>query len=209
MTSQPEAEPQGGPSSMRWITVLGLSLTCGACSGAPLNSDAIRARYGSYSVDVIAQSATQRVAVLRSGFETEAICRTLALTHFADPIPAELLSTHERIVAGGSIGETIRNAGFVVTKRDSFYFKLSAGALFEQLSRQTVAQTTPLLAQIYRLSASTAKKSIPYAVIIEIYHPDYRSLEGQDMISRGAIAALDPSYRTAVESLSALWGDEY
>jgi hypothetical protein len=204
MTAKLGSAPVVGASSVRFCVVLVLALTCWTGWASPLNSDAIRARYGSYSVVVISQSTTQRVAALRSGFASDSICRTLALTQFAVPVAAELLPAHQRILAGASIGETIRNAGFVVTKSDPIYFQLSSWELFEQLAQHTVPRNAPLLAQIYRIGATTAEKHIPYAVIIEIYHPDYRSLEEQETIGNDAIDALDPTYRVALDSLNTL-----
>jgi hypothetical protein len=193
---------------MRGLITLIAPLICLNIQAAPLNSDAIRDRYGSYSVDVIAQSSTQRVAALRSGFEPNVICRTLAFTQFKTPVAKELQQIHNQILDGSSIGETIRKNGFEVIKRDQKYFQITSGNLFDRLSRNTVPKGALLLAQIYRISASSTSSEHPYAVIIEIYHPDYRPpLESTASIE--SLKEWNPEYRNAIQTLELRWREAY
>ena len=82
-----------------------------------LNSDAIKASFGSYGVEVIDQAAGTRVANLYSGHGADKVCRTLAVTEFTQPIDESLLESHKAIVAGASIGATLRAAGFTINKK--------------------------------------------------------------------------------------------
>ena len=62
-----------------------------------LNSDAIKASFGSYGVEVIDQAAGTRVANLYSGHGADKVCRTLAVTEFTQPIDPSLMRSHEEI----------------------------------------------------------------------------------------------------------------
>ena len=82
-----------------------------------LNSDAIKATFGSYGVEVISQSESTRVANLYSLSGDAKICRTLAVTEFVLPMDTTLTEAHRLIRAGGSIGATLRSAGFTINKK--------------------------------------------------------------------------------------------
>ena len=82
-----------------------------------LNSDAIKATFGSYGVEVISQSESTRVANLYSLSGDAKICRTLAVTEFVLPMDPALTEAHRLIRAGGSIGATLRSAGFTINKK--------------------------------------------------------------------------------------------
>ena len=75
-----------------------------------LNSDAIKATFGSYGVEIIYQAAGTRVANLYSGQAGNKIVRTLAVTEFVEPIDNTLLQSHQEIMSGASIGATLRAA---------------------------------------------------------------------------------------------------
>ena len=77
-----------------------------------LNSDVIRERFGSYGVEVLSQSDEIRVANLFSGEANSKVSRTLAVTVFVLPRDSRLDASDQVIRAGGSIGASLRNAGF-------------------------------------------------------------------------------------------------
>ena len=82
-----------------------------------LNSDVIRERFGSYGVEVLSQNDELRVANLFSGEGNSKVSRTLAVTMFVLPRDSRLDASDQVIRAGGSIGASLRKAGFVVDKR--------------------------------------------------------------------------------------------
>ena len=67
-----------------------------------VNSERIKARFGSYHVRVLHQDASTRLASLCSRHDDSDICRTLAVTRFASPIPATLAEADALIRQGDS-----------------------------------------------------------------------------------------------------------
>lgn len=137
----------------------------------PLNSDAIKATFGSYGVEVIDQAAGTRVANLYSEHGADKVCRTLAVTEFMQPVDESLLESHKAIVAGASIGATLRAAGFTINKKLLIKTEVPANDSFVALANGTTTVGTPLFTKVYALFAESSNSSIPYAVIAEAYHP--------------------------------------
>ena len=138
-----------------------------------LNSDAIKATFGSYGVDVINQSESTRVANLYSLSGDAKICRTLAVTEFILPTDPALTEAHRLIRAGGSIGATLRSAGFNINKKLLIKTETAAGDEFVSLSHGSVLVGSPLYTKVYALFAQQDDRQIPYAVIAEAYHPEH------------------------------------
>lgn len=103
--------------------------------------------------------------------------RTLALVHFNLSNVEAVPISHARIVAGASIGETLRSAGYPVTKRHIGAINLAA------ITRHAVQahfdlgrQNNDIAAHRYILDIDVAGKRLAYATIVELYHPDYLNL---------------------------------
>ena len=139
---------------------------------SPLNSDLIRQRFGNYQVDVLRQSETSRVANLYSVKSGTQICRTLAVTHFVEPVDTALIGADKKIRSGQSIGATLRAQGFEVSKRLLVATEGTTGAKFEALAPD-VAPGTILSIKVYVLKASDPSLHADYAVIAEAYHPEH------------------------------------
>ena len=138
-----------------------------------LNSDAIKATFGTYGVDVINQSESTRVANLYSLSDDAKICRTLAVTEFVLPTDPALTEAHRLIRAGGSIGATLRSAGFTINKKLLIRTETVAGDEFVSLTHGSVLLGAPLYTKVYALFAQQDGLQIPYAVIAEAYHPEH------------------------------------
>ena len=138
-----------------------------------LNSDAIKATFGSYGVEVINQSESTRVANLYSLSGDAKICRTLAVTEFVLPMDPTLKEAHRLIKAGGSIGATLRAAGYSINKKLLIKTETAAGAEFVSLTHGSVLAGVPLYTKVYALFAQQGNRQIPYAVIAEAYHPEH------------------------------------
>lgn len=138
-----------------------------------LNSDAIKATFGSYGVEVISQSEYTRVANLYSVSGDAKICRTLAVTEFVLPMDPSLKEAHRLIRAGGSIGATLRSAGFNINKKRLIKTETAAGDEFVRLTHGSVLKGAPLYTKVYALFAQQGSRQIPYAVIAEAYHPEH------------------------------------
>ena len=138
-----------------------------------LNSDVIRERFGSYGVEVLSQNDELRVANLFSGEGNSKVSRTLAVTVFVLPRDSRLDASDQVIRAGGSIGASLRNAGFVVDKRVLLDTEVTTGSGFVALSNNTVGVRTQLKTRVYALYAVEGNEALPYAVIAEAYHPEH------------------------------------
>ena len=138
-----------------------------------LNSDAIKATFGSYGVEIISQTESNRVANLYSLSDDAKICRTLAVTEFVLPTDPALTEAHRLIRAGGSIGATLRSASFTINKKLLIKTETTAGDEFVNLTHGSVQVGAPLYTKVYALFAQQDSRQIPYAVIAEAYHPEH------------------------------------
>ena len=138
-----------------------------------LNSDAIKATFGSYGIGVVSQSESTRVANLYSLSGDAKICRTLAVTEFVLPMDPALVEAHRLIRAGGSIGATLRSAGFTINKKLLIKTETAAGDEFVSLTHGSVRLGAPLYTKVYALFAQQGDLQVPYAVIAEAYHPEH------------------------------------
>ena len=138
-----------------------------------LNSDAIKATFGSYGIGVVSQSESTRVANLYSLSGDAKICRTLAVTEFVLPMDPALVEAHRLIRAGGSIGATLRSAGFTINKKLLIKRETAAGDEFVSLTHGSVRLGAPLYTKVYALFAQQGDLQVPYAVIAEAYHPEH------------------------------------
>lgn len=169
-----------------------------------MNSDQIRARFGSYGVEVLGQTSHERLANLYSQHGGLRICRTLALTHFLTIDAPELEACHNAIVAGASIGVTLRRAGWTMEKTNAVTATTLCGTGFSSLTAGTVQPGVTIAIKAYTLQISKASGSVDYATIAEAYHPQHVSPSADTTGSRTRATPL--SDRTTQETLNALIG---
>lgn len=154
-------------------------LALSACQApAPLNSERIADRYGSYGVEILSASNLRRVTSLFSGAGVDKTMRTLAVVDFESAADPRIATEHAAIIAGGSIGAVFKEHGWQIHK-DTVELceqKFDSDSLPSLLHMQI--QLPQLLAvHRYRFSVSRNRDSIDYALITEVYHPDYLGLE--------------------------------
>ena len=164
-----------------------------------LNSDAIKATFGSYGVEVISQGESTRVANLYSLSGNAKICRTLAVTEFVLPMDPALIEAHRLIRAGGSIGATLRSAGRPMNKKLLIKTATAAGEDLVRLTHGSVLGRAPRYTKVYALFAQQGGLQVPYAVIAEAYHPEHFPPAHEEFSE-------EPSLQQAAErALSALY----
>ena len=140
-----------------------------------MNSDSIKAQFGSYHVQVLHQSEARRVANLYSEHDGSAICRTLAVTLFCTPRAAKLTRVDDIIRQGQSIGTTLLNEGFLVTRELLAEAITYSGTNFEKLCAGSVRPGACVYIQVYELRAAVAGgHADPYAIIAEAHHPEHK-----------------------------------
>ena len=138
-----------------------------------LNSERIAAAFGSYGVEVLEQDDTVRVSSLFSLAADEKTCRTFAVVRYA-PVDPAVSAEHAAIVAGGSIGAVFAAHGWEVRKTHLAYAERSASPRLASLMR--IGSGTPLAEHVYVLDVAKDGRTIEYAALVEIHHPDYLSV---------------------------------
>ena len=142
-----------------------------------VNSEEIKARFGSYHVDVLEQDQTSRLANLYSIHDGVAVCRTLAITRFSQPISPALQDADKQIRAGHSIGNTLQQAGLLMSREVIIEARTPCGHQFSALCAQTVLVDSPVYLRVYRLHAGTEPQNLtPYAIIAEAHHPEHTAV---------------------------------
>lgn len=140
-----------------------------------LNSERIAAAYGSYGVEVLEQDDQVRVSNLFSLSGDVKTCRTFAVVRYAPRIDPIVSAEHGAIVAGASIGAVFAAHGWEVRKTHLSYAERPASPRLASLMR--IDLDTPLAEHVYVLDVVKGGRTIEYAALVEIHHPDYLNLE--------------------------------
>lgn len=181
---------------------------CGA--GQPiLNSDRIENRFGSYGIEVLDSSPAARRASLYSVHDGKRVCRTYAIVIWqplAGPGPdPSLLAAHARILAGASLGATLRSAGWILDKRTRYLGSLPAiDPDPDWLELMSLDDSAGLAVHVYDIFIKKSLEVIEYARIVEVHHPDYLDLRAlQSLYAVQAADALDAGSRAELFAMLA------
>lgn len=162
-----------------------------ACGPAPLplNSERIEQRFGTVGVEVLYDKGGLRRVSLYSVHDGRRVCRTYAVVRLlgipSDTADAALLSAHQRIVAGASLGATLEQAGWQVDKQTHYVGQLpdlDPGP--DWIASMGRKGSAGLAVHVYRLRIKNSSEVYDYADIVEVHHPDYLDVD--------ALAALYP-----------------
>jgi hypothetical protein len=171
-----------------------------------LNSERIAQRYGSYGIAVLESDGRVRVSNLYSessgASSAGRICRTFAVVKYPDTVDPAFAAEHGEIVRGGSIGAVFASHGWKVGKSNLRFFEVDATPRVAELMH--VAAGTRLAAHAYALDVTKAGRSIEYALLVEIHHPEYLTIAELGAIygsadATGRAASLDALLATATE----------
>jgi hypothetical protein len=152
-----------------------------------LNSERIAQRFGSYGLAVLESDGRVRVSNLYSEQHGERICRTFAVVRYPDAIDPAFAAEHDEIARGGSIGAVFAAHGWKVGKSNLRFLELDASPHVAALMR--VAPGTRLAAHAYVLDVTKDGRTIEYASLVEIHHPDYLKLGDLGALYGAASAA--------------------
>lgn len=161
------------------VAAAALALALAGCAHrAPplLNSERIAATFGSYGVEVLASGERSRVSSLYSVHDGRRVCRTFAVVAFPEVIDPRIADAHREVLAGGSLGATLRAAGWAVDKEHLFLGTLPVEDRLAAVYARMDVSPTALAVDVYRLTASRSGVAIAYATIAEAHHPDYLDL---------------------------------
>lgn len=174
--------------SVWWSAAVLLLLAACVERQSPLNSDRIREKFGSYGVEVLRADSQRRISNLYSGAGSNRVCRTLAIVDFASPLSPTLTEEHARIVAGGSIGEVFRAAGWTIHKTNSQTGEQPLPNLDLDISAlMNIQRVSTLATHTYQFELEKNGSRYVYAVITEIYHPDYLTYAELASITPGSL----------------------
>jgi hypothetical protein len=156
-------------------------------SAPMLNSERIKAKFGSYGIKVLeSKTPNVRLSDLYSTHGTIQTCRTFAITVFEQSMNDQLKEAHKLIVEKGqSIGSTFKDLGWTVTKEN---LNIGTTEPTEQITKlMNLDKSAPLAVHVYRLLVSKGEfNKLPYAIITEIHHPDYLSVSDLHRIYESA-----------------------
>lgn len=156
--------------------VLLFACLAAACGDPPtlLNSERIRQKFGTYGIEIIHADDVERTACLYSKSDSGNICRTVAVVKFSAPIDMAYSAEHAAILAGGSIGEVFREAGWTIAKRHLFTGELAVPRSGQDIFRiMHIAPLESLATHKYIFEIRRGEQKFDYARITEIHHPGY------------------------------------
>jgi len=167
---------------LAFSALLGVAAPALADDDSPplLNSERIEQRFGSYGIELLAQTDAVRIASLYSLENGEKVTRTFAVTRYSDSVDARLAQAHERILAGGSIGATLAEAGWTVTRRHLWVGDVPATTGIGSL--MNIDDSSPLGLHVFDLEVSRGDEQLHYATIAEVHHPDHLDRNGIEQL---------------------------
>jgi len=194
----PRAIHRGG-----WLLAFGALLS--ACAQPMLNSERIERQFSSYGVEVLESSGSQRMTNLYSLDGERKICRTLALVIFEDSSNVAITAEHQQVTAGGSIGAVFKKNGWTIIKINLHMGPVTVTARAGLVTRlMDLPLPTELAMHVYRFQLRRGDERVNYAIITEIHHPDYLSIERleslygafpSESLSGPALAAIETEVR--------------
>ena len=138
-----------------------------------LNSERIGERFGNCGIDVLEHGPTVRRSSLYSVEDDERVCRSYAVVQFIEQESAEVAEAHQNILTGQSIGATFKAAGWQIRKVTRHVGKAPLELDHPVAELMRLEETASLAMHAYRLILEKAGRSLHYATIIEVHHPDY------------------------------------
>ena len=152
-----------------------------------LNSERIAQKFGGYGIDVLYSSGRLRVSNLYDG---KHITRTLAIVDYPNVIDSAFSKEHKLILQGGSIGSTFKAQGWKIEKKNIFLGEIPPSSDWSKLYTLMGISPARLSIWIYVFYIRKDDKVFPYAIISEMYHPDYLTLHDLTCINKDSGACL-------------------
>jgi len=147
----------------------------GGAALPPGNSERIRAKFGSYGIEVLENSPGLRVSSLYSTHDGVNINRTFAVVAYPEIVDPAFAKEHEAIINGESIGIVFKQNGWLIRKDHQYFGKIETPASHFGLADTGPGGVIPAAIHVYSLSVKKGEAEFRYATIAEIHHPDYLS----------------------------------
>lgn len=166
------------------IIFFAIGLTLAACAniGTTLNSDRIERAFGNYGVEILRADETHRITSLHSSDDTGRTTRTYAVVRYRGTPNSLLATEHARILEGDSIGATFRDAGWEIDKQHIFIGEFEVPKTYTGIANlMRISLPESLATHVYLFNVRKDERTLQYATITEVHHPDYldaTALEG-------------------------------
>lgn len=144
----------------------------------PLNSQRIEFIFNHYDVELVLQETDIRVSNLHS----QGTMRTCAIVHYYLPIPDWLQDTHDKIFHGKSIGQTIKDDGFKLSKENVYFGITELPKIAKDKMKTDEKSAAVHIYELFVEDPETAKKAA-YCSITEIHSPFYLTLGDLGVLS--------------------------
>lgn len=157
-----------------------------------LNSERIREKFGSYGIEVLRSDGRVRVSDLFSVHNEIQVCRTFAVTVYPEKVDARFAEEHELIVGGQSIGEVFKSHGWTIEKRHRYFGEIEADTKYSGVY-QLMGEVAPtkLAVHVYAFVIQKDDAEFAYALITEVHHPDYLTLDDLSGIYSDRVVSKD------------------
>ena len=148
-----------------------------------LNSERIKLKFGNYHIKAFTKSSILRVSDLYTVNGKKKTTRTLAVVNYPEVIDSILIKEHTKIIEGGSMGKVFKDAGWNI-KKESYFI----GTINQSFENNTIYQIMggiepcDLAVYIYGFNLEKYGQIYNYALISEVYHPDYLTQNDLDKI---------------------------
>jgi hypothetical protein len=139
----------------------------------PGNSERIRAKFGSYGIEVLENNAVLRVSSLYSTHDGVNINRTFAVVAYPEVIDPAFRREHDAIISGESIGIVFKQNGWLIRKDHQYFGEIDTPATRFGLAVTGRPATIRAAIHVYALSVKKGDHEFRYASIAEIHHPEY------------------------------------
>jgi len=153
------------------------STTDGGVAMPPGNSERIRAKFGSYGIEVLENSPGLRVSCLFSTHDGVNINRTFAVVAYPEVIDPAFNKEHEAIIKGESIGIVFKQNGWLIRKDHQYFGEIEAPSSHFGLTDPCQSGLIRAAIHVYALSVKKGNAEFRYASIAEIHHPNYLRTE--------------------------------
>jgi len=207
---QRNPQPAPGARARRWraFQACCAAVLLAACGtpGVTLNSERIEQAFGSYGVEVLQAEDGLRVSSLYSGSGDSKVTRTFAVVTFAGRIPEAIAPQHARVLAGQSLGAVFKSAGWQIEKHNVFIGEMTATPEQQLLGDlMQIGLPQKVAVHVYWFVVRKDGRSVNYANIVEIHHPDY--LSAADLRRLYGEVIFDDSRRTDIDDFvpAGLW----
>lgn len=151
------------------------NLTNGGATLPPGNSERIRAKFGSFGIEVLENTPNLRVSSLYSTHAGLNVNRTFAVVAYPETVDAAFAAEHEAIINGGSIGIVFKQNDWLIRKDHQYFGEIEVPATHFGLEETGGSGKVRAAIHVYSLSVKKGDAEFRYASIAEIHHPGYLS----------------------------------